>query len=316
MEFSSIEEELRARKVKKDMERQIENYFEFKGFSLIEPDVFQNYDDFLLSNFNFDSSKTVKVFGGNSKIYVLRPDITLNILGKIFSSWEANNPLKIYYNSKIYNNSLNGNIAQNYQVGVEFLGEESLKADKEIFEIVIYLLENLKTPYVLELASSLYLDSYIKDLNLDLKDEKIIRNHIRNKNKHELLNILKKLGIEGILEVILDMEGNMEDVIKTARTYYTNKDMEIALDYLDSLVGFFKERNLLNIINLDLSMIPDLDYYDGIVFKGYCQGVAKKIISGGRYDKLTERFGKRVPAVGFMMDMDMATQLKYKGESQ
>ncbi|NLL81726.1 MAG: hypothetical protein GX231_05375 [Tissierellia bacterium] len=316
MGFSSIEEELRVRRLRKDMERMVEDYFESKGFSLIEPDIFLNYDDFLLSNYNFDSTKTIKVFGGNSKIYVLRPDITLNILGKIFAGWEANNPLKIYYNSKIYSNSPDGSIGQNYQVGVEFLGEEALKADKEIFEIVIHLLENLKTPYVLELASSLYLDSYFADLNLDMKDEKTVKKHIRNKNKHELLSTLNRLGIKGILEVVLDMEGNMEDVINMARKYPTNRDMEKALDYLDSLVDFFKQRNLMNRINLDLSMMPDLDYYDGIVFKGYCQGVAKKIISGGRYDKLTERFGKRVPAVGFMMDMDVATQLIYRGDNQ
>ena len=61
-----------------------------------------------------------------------------------------------------------------------------------------------------------------------------------------------------------------------------------------------------------MSMIPDLDYYDGIIFKGYCKDTPKKVLSGGRYDRLTQKFGVSVSAIGFMIDMDLATQLRYR----
>lgn len=315
MEFKSIEQELSSLKFRKSIEREMEDYFESKGFDIIEPDIFQNYDDFLLSNFRQDSSKTVKVLGGDSKIYILRPDITTNILGKIFSKWEGKPPLKVYYNSRVYSNSSGGGIKESYQVGVESLGDKQLNADKEILEMAINLMERLNTPYVLELGSSKYLDPYIRDLELDLVDEMQIRNLIAKKNKDDLLERLRKLGIkDNLLNTILDLEGNMEEVLNKARSLYLNYEMEGAILSIESLIDFFKERKLLDKINLDLSMIPDLDYYDGIVFKGYCQGTSKKVISGGRYDKLTEKFGKKVPAVGFMMDMNLASQLKYGGK--
>lgn len=315
MELKSIEEELLLLKFKKSIEREMEDYFESKGFSIIEPDIFQSYDDFLLSNFRQDLSKTVKVLGGDSNIYILRPDITTNILGKIFSRWEGKPPLKVYYNSRVYSNSSGGRIKENHQLGLESLGDIPAKADKEMLEMAIYLMERLNIPYVLELGSSKYLDSYIRELKLDSNDEIEIRNLLAKKNKDGLKIRIKSIGVKStILDVILDMEGNMEEVVNKARSLYANYEMEEAIDSLESLMNFFKEKILLDKVNLDLSMIPDLDYYDGIVFKGYCQGTTKKVISGGRYDKLTKQFGKNVPAIGFVMDMNLATQLSYGGK--
>ncbi len=317
MEFKSISEELAALKYKKSIEREIEDYFESKGFNIIEPDIFQSYDDFLLSNFRHDSSKTVKVLGGDSKIFILRPDITSNILGRILSNWEGKPPLKVYYNSRVYSNSPGGGIKESYQVGVESIGDKPNMADMAILEMAINLMESLKTPYVLELGSSKYLDSYIRELKLDSRDELQLRSLLSKKNKDELLNWLYKKEIKGtILDIILDMEGNMEEVINKAKGLYVNYEMEGALSSIESIMNFFKEKNLLDKVNLDLSMIPDLDYYDGIVFKGYCLGTSKKVISGGRYDKLTELFGRNVPAVGFMMDLELATKLRYRGENR
>lgn len=46
------------------------------------------------------------------------------------------------------------------------------------------------------------------------------------------------------------------------------------------------------------------DYYEGIMIKGYYANVYKEILSGGRYDSLTQEFGRRVPAIGFCIDVD------------
>ena len=54
----------------------------------------------------------------------------------------------------------------------------------------------------------------------------------------------------------------------------------------------------------DLSMVSKLDYYDGIMLKGYFKNLYKEILSGGRYDGLTESFGRRVPAIGFTIYFD------------
>ena len=40
------------------------------------------------------------------------------------------------------------------------------------------------------------------------------------------------------------------------------------------------------------------------MLKGYFNIVYKEILSGGRYDGLTESFGRRVPAIGFTIYFD------------
>lgn len=317
MQFSSIQEELAIIKFKKSIERRIEDYFEGKGFSLIEPKVFQSYDDFLLSNFRQDSSKTVKVLGGDSRIFILRPDITTNILSGIFSKWDGNTPLNVYYNSKIYQNKAGGRIEEKYQMGVESLGAEARRADREILEMAGLIMETLNQPYILELGSSKYLDEFFKTNHLDYADELELRGLIKSKNRHGLSLKLTSLGLEDtILKIVLDLQGDLGKVVTSARSHPLRGEMDQALNALEELKTYFQSTDLFSRIRLDLSMMPDLDYYDGIIFKGYCSGVPKKIVSGGRYDRLTERFGRKVPAIGFVTDMDLVTRILIKGERQ
>ncbi len=314
MQFRNILEELEVIRFRKDIEREMESYFEDKGFSIIEPRMLQRYDDFISSNYRQNSSKTVKVLSGDSSIYILRPDITTNILSQIFSKWEGNPSLKVYYNSKIYQNTNGGQVLEKYQMGVESLGSDVSSTDEEIVEMATFLMGTLGEPYILELGSSKYLDSFFKQINLNFDDEIEIKNLIGKKNRSDLEVKLKSVELENtILNRVLDMQGNMKAVIDLARSYEMNKEMEEALNSLEKLNEFLITKNIADKIKLDLSMIPDLDYYDGIVFRGYCLGVPTKILSGGRYDKSTERFGLRVPAIGFMIDMDLVTRVRIKG---
>lgn len=313
MQFRNILEELEITKFRKNIEREIEGYFEKMDYSIIEPRILQDYDKYMSSNIKQDTSKTVKVLGGNSKIYILRPDITTNILNQIFSKWEGEPPLKVYYNSKIYRNQIGGEILENYQMGIESLGDDLLKGDREVLEMAIYLMSTLGEPYILELGSSKYLDGFFKGIDLDMEDEIEVRSLISKKNRDGLSKKLKSMDLENtILDKIFNMQGSMEEVIEIAKSYDMNEDMETAINSLEKVSEYFSNKDVNDKIKLDLSMVPDLDYYDGIVFKGYCPSVPRKILSGGRYDKSTEKLGLSVPAIGFMIDMDLVTRIRLK----
>jgi len=55
---------------------------------------------------------------------------------------------------------------------------------------------------------------------------------------------------------------------------------------------------------IDSEMVPNLDYYTGIIIKGYTHKVGFPLVSGGRYDTLTEKFGKAMPATGISIDVE------------
>ena len=52
-------------------------------------------------------------------------------------------------------------------------------------------------------------------------------------------------------------------------------------------------------VRLDLSVIDDTDYYNGLLFRGFVAGAARPVLSGGRYDHLLHRMGRSGSAVGF-----------------
>jgi ATP phosphoribosyltransferase regulatory subunit len=56
---------------------------------------------------------------------------------------------------------------------------------------------------------------------------------------------------------------------------------------------------------VDFSVVNDMSYYDGVIFNGYINGVSESILSGGRYDKLVSKMGKKAGAIGFAVYIDL-----------
>ena len=56
-----------------------------------------------------------------------------------------------------------------------------------------------------------------------------------------------------------------------------------------------------------------MNYYSGLIFQGFIDGIPTGILSGGRYDNLMQRFGKKSGAIGFAVYIDL---LERYGESK
>ena len=54
----------------------------------------------------------------------------------------------------------------------------------------------------------------------------------------------------------------------------------------------------------DLGLVRNIGYYTGAVFEVYDPALGGPIGGGGRYDDLLGRFGRRLPAVGFALEVD------------
>lgn len=70
-------------------------------------------------------------------------------------------------------------------------------------------------------------------------------------------------------------------------------------------------------VRIDFSSKAPQDYYTGITFRGYVDGVASYIVSGGRYDQLLANFQEQPEcAVGMAFDIDVLTAVADIDESQ
>ena len=52
-----------------------------------------------------------------------------------------------------------------------------------------------------------------------------------------------------------------------------------------------------------------MNYYNGIVFRGYVEGIPTGILSGGQYDKLMSKMGKNARGIGFAVYLDQLERL-------
>lgn len=57
-----------------------------------------------------------------------------------------------------------------------------------------------------------------------------------------------------------------------------------------------------------------MDYYNGITFLGFIDGIPQSVLSGGRYDSLVKKLGKNAGAVGFAVYPDRLEKLFSKNE--
>ena len=68
-------------------------------------------------------------------------------------------------------------------------------------------------------------------------------------------------------------------------------------------------------IRIDFSVVNDMNYYNGIVFKGFLGGICDGVLAGGQYDKLMQKMGRKSGAVGFALYLDLLEQLKTRKSS-
>ena len=307
MEFLRIQDELNFAKKRYELTKKIETSFVDAGFIQIKPEIFEEYDEITQIDKNISTKSMVKVV--SNKVMVLRPDITISLMKNLIPRWEDDLSLKLFYHSTVYKNKRNGDgIIQCRQFGCEYLGEPSMDADREVVNLAFNILRKFTDEFLLEIGSGNYIDGFVEALNIDSDTERQFKKLLYRKNKPELEAFAQKLDIKPELKElmlnILSIRGTLKEVTERANKYFTNARMKKGIDQLNTISTLISKEDLDKYTLFDLSMVSKLDYYDGIMLKGYYKSLYKEILSGGRYDSLTESFGKRVPAIGFTIYFD------------
>ena len=83
-----------------------------------------------------------------------------------------------------------------------------------------------------------------------------------------------------------------------------------ALTRLSGIINAITDSKIRDIIRIDFSVVDDINYYNGIVFKGFINGVPAAVLSGGQYDKLMQKMGRKSGAIGFAVYLDMLERLE------
>ncbi len=312
MNFLNIEDEMKYFQNMFVLRKEIESFLYEEGYTNIEPSIFEGYDEFTGVNSRVDKKSTVKLLDNNSGILILSPDITTGIINKFMPRWEHGLKLKIFYYGKTYKHSGAG-IKEKRELGVEIIGERNDDTDQCMVDTARQIIGRYSNDYLIEIGNSKFLKGIMQSCSFSKENYDNILDLLYSKNKQELKEYLSNLPYREPMSTLLnifDLEGTFDEIVEQLEGLHMNELMKQGIEELKAVDNYTK--NITDKITYDLSMVSELSYYDGIIFRGYINGSNKEIIKGGRYDSFTEQYGYKVPAIGFTVELDELIKILYK----
>lgn len=284
--------------------RQLYEQFGYKKYNMSKFEEYSLY----IENKNFLRSQNIITFNDiGGKLLALKPDVTLSIAKN--SNADTDNTEKLYYIENIYRLAKeNKEYKEINQIGLELMGCLDLYGVCEVLSLAFRSLSIINPNYILDLSHMGFVAGFLDALLIDYETKEKILERIRSKNTHELKIIAQKAKIpdfyvERLLKMV-SISGNFSEGLKIAEEIVVNEGMKKAVEELKEIDRLCKESDLTPNLQLDFSIINDIDYYGGIIFQGYVENIPHAILSGGRYDYLMEKFGKNAGAIGFALYLD------------
>ncbi|KJU72582.1 ATP phosphoribosyltransferase regulatory subunit [Clostridium baratii] len=290
----------------------LEKTFESFGYDEVITPTVEYYKTFSIDDECMDEEKIYKFFESSGRILALRPDMTLPIARVVSTKMkEVKTPIRLRYTSNIFrvNRKFGGKKNEYTDLGVELIGVPELDGDIEVLTMALEGFKKLNiSNFKLEIGNIKFFNEIFDKSKIKEDEKEKLAELIEEKSLIELEKFLNSLEIEESKRKFLKrlpwLFGD-EDILNNDIEFKDDKDVMEAILYLKKINKILKELGYEGNITFDLGMVPGVNYYTGIIFKGYIEGARAPVLSGGRYDNLIKSFGRDLPAVGFSIDVDL-----------
>ena len=280
---------------KKLMQERLMQVIRSYGFEDIETPVIEYFDVFSKEVGTTASRDLYKFFDRIGDTLVLRPDFTPSIARAVSMYFgDENLPKRLCYQ---------GRLNESTQIGVEYLGDDSVEADSELLALAV---ETMRAAGLKEFQISIgevnFFKALVDEAGMDEETELALRKYISNKNMFGAEEILDQMNLSAELKTAFREFSSLfggPEILEKARSLTNNQRALAAVRRLEQIYDVLKLYGVEEYVSFDLSMLSKYRYYTGIIFQGYTYGSGEPLVKGGRYDKLLEHFGADMPAIGF-----------------
>lgn len=285
----------------------LREFYTKHGYSNYSVSQFEEYDLYA-KNKNFLVSENLLTFTDtNGKLMALKPDVTLSIIKNVVA--DVKNSYKLYYDEHVYRTTNSGDgFREIMQTGLESIGNIDVFAQSEVLMLAMKSLEEISSDYLLDISHMKFLEGFLENLGIEYEEMSDFFSLIGSKNVSGIRALCQKKYVDSALceELcsICAMYLPIEDALSKIATLVRGEKMQQAYDELSLILEAMKEYGLTGNLYVDFSIVNDMNYYDGVIFKGFINGIPDSILSGGRYDRLMQRFGKKTEAIGFAVYLD------------
>lgn len=285
---------------------ELRSLYEKYGYTQYKMSKFEEYDLYV-KNKDFLVSDSIITFNDtNGKLMALKPDVTLSI---IKNTDVENGVQKVYYNENVYRVSKGTHAFKEImQTGLECIGDIDTYNICEVLALAAKSLNAISDSFVLDISHIGIVSAVLDGLDIPDDEKGEILKCIGEKNTHDIKKICGKYGADcEEMVALVSTYGSLDEVI--AKLKQMNCGFDSALAQLEKINVFMKHEGFEKHVNLDFSIANDMNYYSGIVFRGFIEGIPSGILSGGQYDRLMAKMGRKCGAVGFAVYLDMLERL-------
>ena len=285
--------------------------YEKAGYHKYHMGGFEEYSLYQ-ENRGFLSSDQVITFTDlDGRLLAMKPDVTLGIAKNAQPA--PGECKKYYYVEKVYRPSRESRTFKEInQMGLECIGAVDDGVTAQVVQLAVQSLAAAGVPYVLEIGHMGFIKGLLDAVDAPRACRAQLLGFLQSKNAHELQQAALQAGISAwgaqALCGLLELNGPLDNTLCRAREMVKSEGMSAALDEVSALQKVLGGAG--GGLRLDLSLGGEMEYYNGLVFNGYLQGLPRAVVRGGRYDLLARRFTPGAGAIGFAVYLDELERLQ------
>ena len=276
------------------------------GYLPYKMSKFEEYDLYVRNKSFLVSDHILTFTDVDGKLMALKPDVTLSILKNCQGGPGLQ---KVYYHENVYRTSpASHGYREIMQAGLECIGTLDDYAVGEVVMLAARSLESISGQYLLDLSHLGVVAGILAAAALAEEERQAALTAMGQKNAPALRQLCRegRLPEDAArrLEQLANLYGPPAEVLPLLEQMDLPAVSAQALAELKALCGLLGQYGLGDRLRLDFSIVNDMNYYSGIIFRGYLPGLASGVLAGGRYDNLLRKMGREGGAIGFAVYLD------------
>jgi histidyl-tRNA synthetase len=279
------------------------------GYGEVVTPTFEHLDLFTLKSGEGIVEELYNFTDKGGREMTLRPELTAPVMRLYVNELQPfSKPLKLFYfeNCFRYERPQKGRFREFWQFGVELIGSGKPDSDAEVIALADALLKAVGVKGNMKLGNLTVIRTLLKALEPEIVS-KVMR----------LIDKKESEGIEALLEEIGAKERLKSDLFRLIKLEGKDilPDVKEIVGDIPELASFEKTLKLLDAYGVDYSLdfgiARGLDYYTGMVFEVYAEGLGaqKQVCGGGSYQLIQLFGGGDVPSTGFGIGFDRIMEI-------
>lgn len=307
------------------LRRKVLDLFVSWGFEYVDPPVIEYLDALLVGSGEDLDLQTLKVVDQVSGRQLgVRADMTSQAVRIDAHSLITDSVQRLCYAGPVV--FANPQIAQNsrvpFKAGAEIFGADGLDADAEVVRLMLSTMQQagVSEPVLLLGHMGIYLElvaALVEQGSLELEDERRLFGCVQHKSQSDIRALLKPSALSEMMVALPLMMGDI-DMLDDARQQLASASAPTsvlqAIDELQMLAQLVSATYEDFTLRLDIAELSGYGYHNGPVFAVYHPTHGSALAQGGRYDGVSQAFGRQRPATGFDVNLKLLISAAETGD--